>query len=284
MSCNRGLLTLWALTGHLDVKGGQCFKLPIFPPLRKPEVKFPTAVPAIGMDKYPYFCQIGKGGHFMEFPRSVLMGDPYKIRFLLIGGASILTSFPNTLLFTKALKALDYQVSINRFFNADALYSDIVLPATTYFETCSYCGFPPIASPREMQFRKKIIEPLGEARSDYLIYASLAERLGHGYLYPQTEEEMVKFVISDLPFSFNDFKLSSQDGPLSLTEKTLPPFEEKKWLLGNSDPMEQQVLIPGQASGKSIPLSSQILGTTPSHRLWNLSKDHIIKSWQKNIP
>ena len=236
VNCNRGLLTLWALTGHLDVKGGQCFNLSKFHPLRKPEVKFPTDVPAIGMDKYPYFCQIGKAGQFMEFPRSMLMGDPYKIRFLLIGGASILTSFPDTLLFTKALKALDYQVCINRFFNADALYSDIVLPATTYFETCSYCGFPPIASPREMQFREKIIEPLGEARSDYLIYASLAERLGYGYLYPQTEEEMVKFVISDLPFSFDDFKLRSQDGPISLTEKTLPSFEEKKWLLGKLRP------------------------------------------------
>ena len=236
VNCNRGLLTLWALTGHLDVQGGQCFNLPIFHSLRKPEVKFPTEVPAIGMDKYPYFCQIGKAGQFMEFPRSMLMGDPYKIRFLLIGGASILTGFPNTSLFTKALKALDYQVCINRFFNADALYADIVLPATTYFETCSYCGLPPMAPPRAMQFRKRIIEPLGEARSDYIIYASLAERLGYGYLYPQTEEEMVKFVISDLPFSFEDFKLRSQDGPISFTENSLQPFEEKKWLSGKLRP------------------------------------------------
>ena len=236
VSCNRGLLTLWALTGHLDIKGGQCFNLPIFHPLRKPEVKFPMEVPAIGMDKYPYFCQIGKGGQFMEFPRSVLKGEPYKTRFLLIGGASILTSFPNTPLFTKALKALDYQVCINRFFNADALYADIVLPATTYFESCSYCGYPPMAPLRAMQFRKKIIEPLGEARSDYIIYATLAERLGYGHLYPQSEEEMVKFVIADLPFDFEEFKLRSQQGPISFTEKSLHPFEEKKWLSGKLRP------------------------------------------------
>jgi len=236
LNCNRGLLTLWALTGHLDVKGGQCFNLPITIPLKKPEVKFPTDIPPIGMDKYPYFCQIGKGGQFMEFPRSVLHGDPYKIRFLLIGGASILTSFPNTPLFTKALKALDYQVSIDRFLNADALYADIVLPATTYFETCSFSGFPPLAPPSAIQFRKKIIEPLGEARSDYLIYALLAERLGYGHLYPNTDEEMVKFVTSDLAFNLQEFKYRSQKGPISFIEKSSSSFEEKKWLSGKLRP------------------------------------------------
>ena len=236
VSCIRGLLTLWALTSHLDVKGGQYFNLPNFLPLRKPDVKFPTDVSPIGMDKYPYFCTIANAGQFMEFPRSVIQGEPYKTRFLLIGGASILTSFPNTPLFTKALKALDYQVSIDRFFNADTLYADIVLPATTYFETTSYCGYPPLTPPRALQFRKKIIDPLGEARSDYLIYANLAERLGYGHLYPQTEEEMVKFVTVDLPFSFEEFKLRSQEGPISFAEKPSQTFEEKKWLSGRLRP------------------------------------------------
>lgn len=236
VNCMRGLLTLWALTGHLDVEGGQCFSVPGFSPLRKPEVRFPTGIPPIGQDRYPYFCEIGKGGQFMEFPRSVIDNDPYKIRFLLIGGASLLTSFPNTPLFTKALKALDYQVCIDRFFNADALYADMVLPSTTYFETTSYCGYPPLAPPRAIQFRKKIIEPLGEARGDYLIYASLAERLGYGQLYPQTEEEMVRFVTSGLSLSFDEFKLRSQQGPISLAAKPPQPFQEKKWRSGNLRP------------------------------------------------
>ncbi|MCX8011975.1 MAG: molybdopterin-dependent oxidoreductase, partial [Desulfobacterota bacterium] len=127
----RALLTLWALTGHLDVEGGQRFQFPVHASFRKPKVKFPTEVHPVGMERYPLFCQLTKNGHFMEFPRSVLQGDPYKIRFLLIGGASILTNFPDTNLFTRAIKALDYVVSVDRFFTADALYADMVLPATT---------------------------------------------------------------------------------------------------------------------------------------------------------
>lgn len=236
--CIRALLTLWALTGHVDVEGGQRFQFPIPAPLQKPEVKFPTEAPAIGMDLYPFFCKMVKNGHFLEFPRSVLHEDPYKIRFLLIGGASILTNFPNTALYTKALQALDHQVIVDRFLNADAFYADIVLPATTYFENISFCGFPPLGPPQALQYRRKVIEPIGEAKNDYLIFAHLAERLGYGHLYPQTEEDMVRYVIGDLPFiTFEEFKHKSNEGPLSLANGSLfgcyeVKGEEKKWLSG----------------------------------------------------
>jgi len=234
----RALLTLWALTGHLDVEGGQRFRFPPSVPFRKPEVRFPEEVPPIGMDTHPYYCEMSQNGQFMEFPRSVLEADPYKIRFLLIGGASVLTSFPNTALFTKSLEALDYLVTVDRFLTADAPYADIVLPATTYYENISYCGYPALSPrPLAIQYRKKIIEPLGEAMNDYLIYAKLAERLGYGYLYPQTEEEMVRYVITDLPFTFEEFKNQSQEGPISLEDASKVPSyeikgEEKKWLSG----------------------------------------------------
>ena len=233
VQCVRALFTLWALTGHFDVAGAQVCNFPLPVSLRKPDVKFPAEIAPIGMDKYPYFCDIAKGAHFMEFPRSALQGDPYKIRFLFISGASILTSFPNTALFAKALQALDFQVTVDRFLNADAFYADIVLPAATYYETTSYCGYPPLGPPRAIQLRKKIIEPIGEAKSDYLIYAQLAERLGYGSLYPQEEEEMVKYVLADLPFGFEEFKSRSEAGPILLNEYfPSPPFMEKKWVSG----------------------------------------------------
>ena len=229
----RALLTLWALTGHLDVPGGMKFQMPSPVPFRKPDIKYPAEVPPIGMDRYPFFCQLTRNGHFMEFPRSVIHEDPYKIRFLLVGGASILTNFPNTGLYTKAFQALDYLVTVNLFLNADALYADIVLPATTYFEMASLCGYPNESPfPHSIQYRKKIIEPIGEAMNCYLIYARLADRLGYGHLFPQTEEEMVKYVIGDLPVDFEAFKRRSDEGPITLQEKPTPAFGQKKWHTG----------------------------------------------------
>ena len=226
----RALYTLWALTENIDVEGGMLFRRPSPVPFRKPDVTFPTNVPPIGMDRYPFFCDLTKNGHFMEFPRSVLNEDPYKIRFLLIGGASILTNFPNTAIFAKALNALDYQVSVDLFLNADAKYADMVLPAATNYEIASVSSYPNESPfPLAVQYRRKMIEPLGEAMNNYLIYSKLADRLGYGHLYPKTEEEMLKLVVKDLPFDFETFKASAQDGPLHLDHPMLQIEKEKKW-------------------------------------------------------
>ena len=235
----RALMTLWALTGNLDIEGTMRFQTPPLPPFKKPEVRFPwDGGPPIGMDRYPLFCKMTKSAHFMEFPRSVLEGDPYKIRFLLVGGASILTGFPNTRLFTRAMEALEYQVSINLFKTADALYADMLLPATTYFESASYSVFPPLSAPLGIQYRKQIIKPVGQAMSNYMIYAKLSERLGYGDLYPQSDEAMVRYVTEDCPFDFNDFKEKSESGPISVegSSKTLSleiTGNEKKWVSGD---------------------------------------------------
>lgn len=228
----RALLSLFALTGHLDTRGGQRFLVPGGVSLRKPQVTPPVSRAPIGMDKYPLFCTVTHSGQFMEFPRSALEGDPYKVRFLLIGGASILTSFPNPQLFARALSALDYQVTIDRFLNADALYADIVLPAATYFEIESFCGYPAMASPREVQHRRRIIEPIGEAWSDYMIYARLAERLGYGDMYPQSEKEMVRYVLGDLPLDFEEFVYQSYEGAVPLAGVPDRFGEEQKWRTG----------------------------------------------------
>src|SRR5262249_48919197 len=80
---------------------------------------------------------------------------------------------------------------------------DYILPATTYFENESYqrhaSGY--------VQIRQRVIPPLGEARSDYLIFAALAQRLGYGDRYPQTERDLLEFAFGgDAPVSLEDVK------------------------------------------------------------------------------
>jgi len=126
----------------------------------------------------------------------VLNEDPYKIRGLIIHGASLLTSWPQTPIWRETLSKLDFQVSIDRQMTADAAYADIVLPATTMFEIDSYMVYGPI-----FRLREKMIDPVGEARNDYLIMAELAQKLGYGHLYPQTEKEMIEFALSNSDYT-----------------------------------------------------------------------------------
>ena len=70
-------------------------------------------------------------------------------------------------------------------------YADIVLPATTAFEQEAYCYYG-----ASLRLREKMIDPIGEAKPDYQILAELADRLGYGHLYPQTQDELLDYILS----------------------------------------------------------------------------------------
>ena len=85
-------------------------------------------------------------------------------------------------------------VCIDRFPTADSMYADFMLPATTYFENCGYHR-----SAGYVQLRTRVIPPLGEARSNYDIFAALADRLGYGHLFPKDEDAFTEFALKDHP-------------------------------------------------------------------------------------
>jgi len=198
----RAVLSLWAITGNLEVPGGLVFRPRS--PVRFPRVGLepPKGVKPVGADRYPLFCDVLKAAQFMEAPRAILEDDPYPVRALLVLGASILTSLPNPDLFRECFRKLDFMVVFDRFMTADAMYADVVLPATTNFENLGYQRYPG----GYCQLRQKIIEPIGEARSSFQFLAQLAGKLGYGHMFPATEEERLEFVFGKSPVSLEDLK------------------------------------------------------------------------------
>lgn len=198
----RAALSLWAITGNLDVPGGLVFRPRS--PARFPRVSLdpPEGVKPIGADKYPLFCDVLKAAQFMEAPRAILKGDPYPVKALMVLGASILTSIPNPELMKECFRNLDFMVVFDRFMTGDAMYADIVLPATTNFENLGYQKYPG----GYCQLRPKIIEPIGEARSSFQFLTQLAVKLGYGHLFPATEEERLEFAFGKGPVSLEELK------------------------------------------------------------------------------
>jgi len=198
----RSVLSLWAITGNLDVPGGLVFRPRS--PARFPRVGLepPKGVKPIGADKYPLFCDVLKAAQFMEAPRAILKGDPYPVKALLVLGASVLTSLPNPELWKECFRKLDFMVVFDRFMTGDAMYADIILPATTNFENLGYQKYPG----GYCQLRQKVIEPIGEARSSFQFLAQLAGKLGYGHLFPGTEDERVEFAFKNSPVSLEDLK------------------------------------------------------------------------------
>ncbi len=194
----RATLVLWALAGQLDVPGGLCFAMAgnRFPVNREGLIKNPVANPRLGRDRFPVYIHYRDEAHAIALPESVLKGNPYKIRLMMILGASIVTSWPNPALWKKTLNALDFLVSIDVQLTADAAYADIVLPAATYYEIESYMIYGPL-----FRIRERMVEPMGESRNSFFILAELARKLGYGHLYPQTEEELLHYVLKGSGFA-----------------------------------------------------------------------------------
>jgi anaerobic selenocysteine-containing dehydrogenase len=145
---------------------------------------------------------------------------------MIIAGSSILTSWPDPDRWRRALAALDLLVVIDRFPTADAAYADLLLPATTMFEIESYMGHDD-----RVELRKRVIEPQGEARNDYLVFAELAARLGYGDRWPQTERGMVEVALQGTGISYEQLAASPDGVALERA-----PAKDRKYETGDLRP------------------------------------------------
>lgn len=224
----RATLVLWALAGQLDVPGGRCFTQPsnLWPMNREGHLPNPDVRKALGRDRFPVYSAYRGESHAICLPDSVLRSEPYRIRALLNVGGSIITSWPQPKVWRETLGALDFFVCMDRFMTADAAYADIVLPAVTYYEIESYMVYGSL-----FRHREKVIEPLGEARHGFFVLTELAQRLGHGHLYPQTEQELLRHALKPAGFTLED--LQHAGGVLQIRTEML---QYKKWEKGGLRP------------------------------------------------
>ena len=109
----RAVMTLWALSGNLDVPGrepdpdaGRGFPGERVPADRAAR----NGVEPVGKGDYPLYHRYRKEAHAMEIPRAILEDDPYPVRGMLVWGASIITGYPDPALWRRAFSALDFLV------------------------------------------------------------------------------------------------------------------------------------------------------------------------------
>ncbi len=242
----RATFVLWALAGQLDVPGGRCFGMirNYFPINRTGHISNPDTRKTLGRDLFPIYNLYRAESHPMALPDAVLHSRPYPVRSLIISGASIITSWPEPGIWRQTLNDLDFLVCIDRQLTADAAYADVVLPASTMYEIESYMTYGPI-----FRIREKVIEPVGEARSDFFIMADLAKRLGYGHLYPQDEEELLRHVLKGSGFSLEDVRAAG--GTVQIPTVMM---QYKKW--------EKGLLRPDGRSGFNTPTGKFEIAST----------------------
>tara|TARA_R110001599_G_C12276844_1_gene662679 strand:- start:27490 stop:29706 length:2217 start_codon:yes stop_codon:yes gene_type:complete len=167
------VLTLNAITGNIDRPGGVYLNPGAIDNTRLIHTFTKRKNPAASrLGGYP---QIFGGPPATVFSDDVLSDDSDRIRALIVIAGNPVMSFPDTLKIEKALKRLDLLVCIDIYRSDTGSFADYNLPAATIYEKG---GLHVLTQPFEpypfAEWRKKVVEPRGEARGEWDIARDIA--------------------------------------------------------------------------------------------------------------
>jgi thiosulfate reductase / polysulfide reductase chain A len=177
----RAVLVLMGITGNLDVPGGNVF-YPA-PPLAYPDLRSRLGpeqeAKRLGGAKFKALDRAGFA-HPPTLFRTILTGEPYPVKALVVVGSNVVTTYPNTSRVIEALGKLDLLVVHDLFMTPTAQYADVVLPAAGNLERDEPRLHLHIKGPQAMFMdtvsRKAVA--IGERRSDWEFMIALGRSLG----------------------------------------------------------------------------------------------------------
>lgn len=112
--------------------------------------------------------------------QSILTEDPYPLRFVFGQSSNPMSATRQPKTIAEALKKLDYYVVMDTAWNSSCDYADIVLPATTQYESADQFATKNSPAGTFIGINQVISEPPGETRSDWQYYLDLAVKMGYG--------------------------------------------------------------------------------------------------------
>jgi len=237
MQALRAVDCLIALTGNVDVKGGNVFDYPkpvelaysIEPQTRLPKEEMGKAP---GVEEWPmyygYNAAIFARSHPPKYNDMLLEKKPYEIKVLMLH-CDPLMGMQDGKRMRRGIENVDFVVASDFFISPTANLADILLPAATYLEKDmvqghKYHDFYGVSA--------KVIEPVGECRDEAEIYIGLAQRLGVEAPLPmKSVDEFLEWQLKDTGKSFEELRgrtaisLSGEDRPVTYRNWEKEGFE-----------------------------------------------------------
>lgn len=180
-------LTEWAVqvlnavTGNVDRTGGVYFNPGVIdvPALIEKFTKRRNPAPS-RIGNYP---QIFGGPPASVFADDVLSDDPERIRALVVIAGNPVITFPNTARVEEALRRLDLLVCVDLYRSDTGSFAHYNLPAATLYEKGSFHFLTSTFEPYPYaEWKPKVVEPRGEARSEWSIVKDIARAAGVPFL------------------------------------------------------------------------------------------------------
>jgi thiosulfate reductase / polysulfide reductase chain A len=235
---DRALIILVALTGNLDVKGGNLLPGPMDGYI--PSIAIAGAGPwlkpgleviekRIGFKEVPLVAGPDAPLPFVPSPlalEAMVEGRPYPLKALYAAGSNALVNIQNSKRVLKALKTLDLHVAVDFFMTPSGEFADYVLPAATWLEREEICDLSYMGC---ITARQKAVEPLYESQDDLKIVIELVKRIAWAdrRIVPwDSVTECYDWMLKGMGLSFDDLKKKGS---------VIVPPEYKKYEKGGFD-------------------------------------------------
>ena len=177
-----------------------------------PRLRIPEAILDGHTESYAFDPTTVQG----QFRRVVYPEPGYSpLRMYYKYGSSFIGTMTDTNRYVRAYRAQDLECVVNQsiWFEGEAKFADVILPACTNYERWDISEWANSSgmlvngmsqcNHRVIVLQHKCIEPLGESRSDWRIFADLAARMGLAAPYAEGSDELEwvrrTFEGSDLP-------------------------------------------------------------------------------------
>ena len=190
---SRAISILVAVTGNLDIVGGNIYN----PPLRQAAIRIKGNVSideAIGA-RYPVFGKFIGQTTAMPAAEAIITEKPYPVKAMIIQAANPALTWPDSNKVRQALEKLDLLVVSDMFMTETAELADIFLPAASLMESkvlTDYAtkGLPLIA------LSNRVAEPPDDCLEDWRLWAELGRKMGYAGYFPwQSADELFTFLL-----------------------------------------------------------------------------------------
>ncbi|MCJ7593365.1 MAG: molybdopterin-dependent oxidoreductase [Desulfobacterales bacterium] len=207
----RALLILMGLTGSIDIPGGNVLWVP--PKGVKPKSQlFDMSVAGVQFMPADKKARIITGGkypfarncHPPTFWKSVITGEPYRVRGIWIVGSNPLLTATQGLTIEKALRDyMEYTVVSDMFMTPTAQLADLILPAAHWLEQDDVVSMHKIWC---VLARKKLAQ-IGETRDDRDVIFDVAHGLCLYDAFPWPDRyTYLNWLLEETGMSFEEFK------------------------------------------------------------------------------
>ncbi len=218
----RAIALLRALTGNIDIPGGDILGMNIIRPYPVMTAKLSREIikKRIGGEQFKLLGGLRgflPSAHIPGVFKAMRTGEPYPIKALLNFGSNPLTTIANSKEVYQSLLKLDILVVADMFMTPTAALADYVLPAAFWPEVTQLIEMPFVAE-NAIVAQQKVVQ-VGLCRSDEEILIELAKRLN----LPgsdETLEDILNYRLEPFNMTFEDFKEKSM---------VYPPHEYRKF-------------------------------------------------------